>query len=244
MSTDEQTKDEQSKVESKDELSIHEQSIYLTSEEHIPMLGIQFNQYPGKFVKFLADDMIHNGFKFNIGLNVDTNTWSCTTKCQNGIYFTTVESATMWSSVSYRDHKWIADVKIPNTASVSVFNSKIKADRVILSNLRLVSDMPEWKSPFPSDWNRYIRSGYLNLRYLPSDGVSRDEMLNLLRLFVAGCLTWEIFVREATKLNDQLQILCCVHYLEDIHQYREYASPLMINYLDATNQERKLMANA
>lgn len=221
--------------------SIHETTVCMGEKQSLSLVGTQFNQYTGKFVKFLTDDMLHNGFQFKTGLNVDTNDWIGTIYCQNGIYFTTVESAPIWSTVTYREHKWIMDVEVPNDARVSVFNNKIKADRVILSNPRLITDMPEWKTTDEKDWNYYTALNHLNLRFMHVKHFPLDVLRQLLKRFESMCDTWQEYMLQLTKLNDQFQILACEDYPNVVSLNFKLASPLMQNYMEATAPEQKIM---
>ena len=89
--------------------------------------------FEGPFYKILAKDMIHNGFEYKPGLNVDRIPFNPDSKCApGGLYFSDLENI----------HKFfgygplIARVTLPPDARViRESKDKLKADKIILSDI-------------------------------------------------------------------------------------------------------------
>jgi hypothetical protein len=91
-----------------------------------------------QFYKLLADNLVHNLFTYQEGLNVDTVPFDPSGEClPGGLYFTTLEHLPMW----YRNWSLIADVTVPDDARVyeEPSGTSWKADRLVLNNIRQLS---------------------------------------------------------------------------------------------------------
>jgi hypothetical protein len=93
-----------------------------------------------QFYKLLNEQMCHHGFQYVSGLNIDHLPFKPEGQCQaGGLFFTDVEHIRIWM----RD-EWplIADVTLPFDALVypEPCGTKWKADRLVLSNIRLFRD--------------------------------------------------------------------------------------------------------
>lgn len=222
--------------------TIHELSTALTEGMVQTMSGLAFNKFGGKFVKFLRQDMRHHDFQFRVGFNMDTNKWVPENTCQYGIFFTTVESSHYWSAVEYTDHALVADVIIPDEACVAIFQNKIKSSMIILSNIRPIADMPEWKSADEKTWVGYVAQNCLNLKYMPTDHFPMDTLRKFLSRTAPNYQYWSTFLKYVSRLNDQFQIIGCMMYECHIdNNRRDDISMLMLRYMDAGEQERKIM---
>lgn len=96
-----------------------------------------------KFVKLLKKDMVHNGHKFCMGLNVDYGFDVEVKECEGGgIYFCVYEKYHMWLAYGYKIMWWICDVEVPIECGAKMvkYGDKFKANKVILSNLRSLED--------------------------------------------------------------------------------------------------------
>jgi len=97
------------------------------------LTGLQFNKLVAgklKFIKFTNQNENHNGFQFKTGLNVDTVPFTNYSECQaGGIYFIEKKYMISWAG----SHTWQRTVTIPDDAQVRIEDSKIKADKIILS---------------------------------------------------------------------------------------------------------------
>ena len=83
------------------------------------------------YYKILPEDLNCKGFQYQEGLNIDTKKIT-PYKCDNGLHFADAEHI-----LSFYDYgSVIAEVEIPNDATVYHFDDKSKADRIILKNLR------------------------------------------------------------------------------------------------------------
>ena len=99
-----------------------------------------------KYIKLTNEDNIHNNFKFKDGLNIDTIPISSGECKPWGIYFTTFNNIHHW--LSYGDQKmyYIWDVVIPENSKVYHYPTKSKAESIILSNCRRISELVEWNN--------------------------------------------------------------------------------------------------
>lgn len=102
------------------------------------------------YVKLTNKECCHNGFKFVEGLNIDTvpftslprglkpfGGWDCE---PGGIYFTTYKNINRWMKYGDKKMHYIWDVMIPKDAQVHHQEDKSKADKIILSNRKTLSD--------------------------------------------------------------------------------------------------------
>nr|QBK88685.1 MAG: hypothetical protein LCMiAC01_03630 [Mimivirus LCMiAC01] len=100
-------------------------------------------------VKFTNEAEIHNGFKFEKGLNVDSIPFNPYGSCTpGGIYITEFDNAELW--IDYNDNNNNSDnepmhycwtVTIPDDAQVYIEEDKLKADQIILSNRIPIDDL-------------------------------------------------------------------------------------------------------
>jgi hypothetical protein len=93
-----------------------------------------------QFYKMLANNMWHNDFRYQEGLNVDTLPFNPEGSCQpGGLYYTTLEYL-----ATHHNMHWnlIADVEVPDDARVYAepCGTKWKADRIILHNIRPLNE--------------------------------------------------------------------------------------------------------
>jgi hypothetical protein len=101
--------------------------------------GREFNAKYGhhKFYKMLPRSMVSgiNDFKYQEGLNVDTNKFNPSGECEGGgIYFTDEENIDFYARYGYGE--LVADVEIPGDSHVYIENIKYKADKIQISNIR------------------------------------------------------------------------------------------------------------
>jgi hypothetical protein len=93
------------------------------------------------FYKLLADDRRHHGFTYHEGLNVDPLPFEPSGECKpGGLYYTDLEHIPRWYRIEW---PLIADVTLPDGARVYAEpdGTKWKADRLVLSNIRPLSEM-------------------------------------------------------------------------------------------------------
>lgn len=99
-----------------------------------------------KYYKLIAADKTHYGFTYQDGLNVDTVPFNPTGQCQKGgLYFTTASH--IFDHIRMRGFDkvvYLCDVTLPDDARVYHETEKSKADRIILSNWRDLSDIGTW----------------------------------------------------------------------------------------------------
>jgi len=110
--------------------------------------GAEFNATnTRKLLKLTSDSACHNGFTFREGLNIDRiplNGLSCKA---GGLYITFEDCFYLWLDYNGQAMSHIWDVEIPKEAKVFMESgTKVKADMIILTNRRPISELPQWKN--------------------------------------------------------------------------------------------------
>ena len=99
--------------------------------------GKEFNEFfpTVQLRKKIKDNMIMNGFKYQIGLNIDTQSFCPSGTCQAGGLYCTIEKYIQdFSDDDYGSKIW--KVSIPDDAQVYIEGpNKLKADRLIINEL-------------------------------------------------------------------------------------------------------------
>lgn len=93
------------------------------------------------YFKVLSKDLIHHGYQYKLGLNIDTNTFDAT-KCQNGLHFCEAKDIPHWRNYGSK----LAFVSLPSDAAVIHYNTKSKADRIIIDKIIDIADWEMWDS--------------------------------------------------------------------------------------------------
>ncbi len=91
--------------------------------------------HPGiKFYKLTTSDENHNGYKFQDGINIDTNAIN-TNKCsKGGIYFTNEENISNWLAYNKKIMKYKREVEILDDSKICIEENKYKTDKMILKS--------------------------------------------------------------------------------------------------------------
>ena len=118
------------------------------SEIYKEYSGSEFNKYhiyrnkgETKFYKFLNDNLTHNGFKYQLGLNTDTNRFNPRGECYGGgLYFCDKDTCYLYYHV-YGSK--LAVVEIPDDARVYVEKDKFKANKIILREINDFDDVDD-----------------------------------------------------------------------------------------------------
>lgn len=111
--------------------------------EYRELSGTEFNSiYTGKLYKFLNSTLRHNGFRYEMGLNIDTQTFNPNGSCsKGGLYFCDESNCYLyWDKFGPK----VAVVEIPNDARVYVEKDKFKTDRLILTEIANFSEVSDW----------------------------------------------------------------------------------------------------
>ena len=106
-------------------------------ETDISISGAKFNEiYQGvKLVKLTNEASQHNDMIFKEGLNMDENKFEHARSCgPGGIYFCRVEDMHLWFDYSSTPMVYMWDVKIPDDARTVMYCTKLKTNKIILSN--------------------------------------------------------------------------------------------------------------
>jgi len=106
--------------------------------------GYEFNKIykdKTKFYKFLNDDLMHNSFKYELGLNVDVNPFTPNGSCsKGGLYFCKENDCHFYVDVYGRK---LALVEIPDDAKIYIEQNKFKADKIILTDIINFDNVPD-----------------------------------------------------------------------------------------------------
>jgi hypothetical protein len=98
------------------------------------------NKPQKKYVKILHESMVHYGFKYQLGLNVDPIPFNPAGSCKpGGLYFTDLDN--FHYQLCYGT--LIADVVVPNDTEPCGYIWK--ASQLIISNIRPISSLPQWQ---------------------------------------------------------------------------------------------------
>lgn len=99
------------------------------------LTGSKFNEiYKGlKFYKFLNDELNHRGFRYGLGLNVDSIPFNPTNQCSAGGLYFCKDSDCHLHCMCYGNK--LALVRIPDDAKVYVEYCKFKADKLIIDDI-------------------------------------------------------------------------------------------------------------
>ena len=91
-----------------------------------------------KGFKLIKDDMTHHGFKYQLGLNVDTNEFNTYPECcKGGLYFIPEEKYVYDFYISRLYGTTVYDVTVPDDALLFKESiEKWKANKIIISNPR------------------------------------------------------------------------------------------------------------
>jgi hypothetical protein len=97
--------------------------------------GSEFNAiYNNKiYYKLVSISMIHNGYKFEKGLNIDKNEFNNIECGPNGIYFCFGHFIDIWIDTNKKQLIWT--VEVPDDARIVVFKNKIKSNKIILKDI-------------------------------------------------------------------------------------------------------------
>ena len=95
----------------------------------------------GPFYKILRKDLIHHGFTYQLGLNVDSQPFQPERECQGGLYFSDLEHIAEY--LTYGD--LVARVALPPDARwIQEEPGKFKADRILLSDIQPWREWDLW----------------------------------------------------------------------------------------------------
>jgi len=121
--------------------------------------GSDFNTInTSKFYKFLNDDLIHYGFQYKLGLNIDTKKFNPNGECtKGGLYFCEESKCHMFCK--YYGGK-MGIVSIPDDALVYIEHNKFKADKFI------INEIIDFDSVDESFWINMLDKTGVMLRYV------------------------------------------------------------------------------
>ena len=94
-----------------------------------------------KYYKILSSDLTHHGFKYQEGLNIDTNPFDETPDCGGGLFFSDAQN--ILSFVNYGN--LIAEVEVPDGTKIVQVEDKYKAHAIVLKNIRPIWTVDTFK---------------------------------------------------------------------------------------------------
>jgi hypothetical protein len=102
--------------------------------------GVDFKKtFTGPFYKFLNNNFTHHIFKYNLGLNIDSEKFNPTGECQKGgLYFCDVDNCYLY----YMDYgRYLAQIFIPDDAKIYIEKNKFKTDRLFINTITHFDDV-------------------------------------------------------------------------------------------------------
>jgi hypothetical protein len=123
-------------------------------------------EYTNKYVKILHESMKHKGFKYQLGLNTDHIPFNPFGSCgPGGLYFTDLANF-----YKFLDHgTLIADVEVPEDVEIYADpdGDKWKSPSIIISNVRSIKDLPQWKDL--AFWVGAVQQDGYALEFVPDE---------------------------------------------------------------------------
>lgn len=188
---------------------------YLFKKE---MTGKRFNRYfpnlLGRLIKLTDETENHNGMQFVTGENKDIKPFSPTTECGGGIYFTYFMDLPLWLNYGGREMKYFRYVSVPLDSRVSIEGiDKFKADKIILSDRREISDYPLWSgvnfammAMIMTDRSlKYIekhsKDFQFQVKFITKFGMNGIKKLLKLNVSISEELQIEVVRKDPTKLR-------------------------------------------
>ena len=119
-----------------------------------------------KMYKFLNDDMIHNNFEYQLGLNIDTEDFNPTDTCsKGGLYFCEESKCHLY----WNDYgELLAHIGILNDAKIE--NHKFKTDKLIINKIESFNDIAD------NFWDNIIKYDYVAFKYIKINTLKNKQM--------------------------------------------------------------------
>jgi hypothetical protein len=159
--------------------------------------GEEFNRiYKGKqLIKLTNIKENHNGFKFHTGLNIDTVAFNPKGECKpGGLYFCEMDKMISWLNYGDTPMVYYRYVLLPKDSRVYIEKNKFKADKLILTEKKLISDIMTEEM-----WITAIRNSYYLFEYIINN---QTEAICLAAVQKSGL--------ELEYVKDQTEAICLV----------------------------------
>ena len=127
-----------------------------------------------KYYKILSSDLTHHGFKYQEGLNIDTNPFDETPDCGGGLFFSNAEN--ILSFVGYGN--LIAEVEVPDGTKIVQVEDKYKAHAIVLKNIKPIWTVDTFKYFIEESINIHADNDYA-LIY-----AAKNEYLEVVRYLI------------------------------------------------------------
>ena len=104
--------------------------------------GEKLNTYNQKFYKIVNEQKCHHGLCYDLGEIIDPIEFNPTNSCSKpgGIYFTTIEH--IFKFLDYGC--FMCEIEIPNDSRCHIVDNNIKANKIIIKNMKHISDFDKW----------------------------------------------------------------------------------------------------
>lgn len=179
-----------------------------------------------KYVKVLRYDMIHHGFQYKEGLNIDTEFFDAEVECGAGMYFCKPEDLPRYLWIG----PFMADVELPLLSDVWRGEHLLKADRIILKNIRPIGDYEGW-----ADMNfckKAVELSDLAFQYV------KNQTDELCQLAIMKCGLALEYVKNPSNLMCRAAVLqngCALKYIthqtEDICKIAVIQNGMALEYV-------------
>jgi len=185
-----------------------------------------------KFIRLTNKECIHNGYKYNEGLNVIDNI----NENENiGLYFCRMNDIAYWFQYGNKTMYYIWDVEIPYDAKTYEMKISLKTDKMIISNKRCIWDDYELckmaiethplsnpsNIPFFIQYIKYedlyehsIRLNTGTLKYIPHDKITNE--LCEIAIKLNGCALEYVPLDKTTKELCKMAVIqngCALKYV-------------------------------
>lgn len=112
-------------------------------------------------VKLLRRSKVHNGFRFKKGLNLLREPFDPSPSCMGGgLYYCNKSDIIHWLYLYGDELGWLADVETPSDARVVKMPAKLKADKIILSNFRKITQETCIQSLSDAQFMKWLKTNF------------------------------------------------------------------------------------
>jgi hypothetical protein len=169
------------------------------------LTGKEFKeQYGTKFYKWLKKDLIHYNFKYELGLNVDTNEFIPTTDYSNGFYFADIKNILSFCDYCIKSN--IGIIEIPDDAIVGIRKDCFKTNKLELKQI-LINDLDILEIVKEAHTNGYVLD-----RIVCMNAADNGRLEVLKYAHKNGC-TWDEYTCNVAAENGHLEVLKWLHSL-------------------------------
>jgi len=162
-----------------------------------------------KYFKLLNKEENHNGFQFKTGLNINPLSFNLHKgkECvSGGIYFSKSQDILKWLNIDYKSF-WIREVIIPEDTRVIKNCNKFKADKIILNESMILSELNTWEYLVEHNVDIHVDNDY------PLCWAAGNGYLEVTKYLVereADIHTCSDFAFRWAAINGHLEVVDCL----------------------------------